>query len=409
MPPATNVAVIGGGILGLATARELLLRNVKGVTVLEAESKLGSHQTGRNSGVIHAGIYYAPHSLKAKLCLEGLHKTYQYLEKNNIPHKRVGKLIVALDDSELPELHRIFVNAQENAVPEIRLVDAGGIRDIEPECSGIAAIHSPLTGVVDWGLVADHYAQDIRNLGGEILTSARVIGVNCNDTITLNYKTGDKVSTLSTERVISCAGLQSDRVAQLLDGLRAPQILPVRGEYLRVTNPHIVKRIRGNIYPVPDSGTGTPFLGVHFTPTMSGELIVGPNAVLAFSRAGYRPLDFSLRDMKDMLSYPGFWHLARRFWRYGAAEFYRSIFLSAATTAAQRYVPVLKSSDFERRGAQFSGIRAQALGLKGELVDDFVFETAADGRVLHTRNAPSPAATSSLSIARMIVDKSLSS
>ncbi|KAI0567375.1 L-2-hydroxyglutarate dehydrogenase [Gracilaria domingensis] len=407
MPLSTNVAVIGGGIVGLATARELLLRNVAPVTVLEAESKLGAHQTGRNSGVIHAGIYYAPHSLKAKLCLEGLHKTYSYLKEKAIPHKKVGKLIVALDESQVPALQKLFSNAQQNGVPDIRLVDRTDMRDIEPECAGISAIHSPITGIVDWALVADSYAQDIRSHGGEILTDARVADITCNDSISLTYKCGDTTNVLQADRVISCAGLHSDRVAQMLGGERAPQILPVRGEYLRVTNPHIVSRIRGNIYPVPDSGAGSPFLGVHFTPTMSGELIVGPNAVLAFSRTGYRALDFSYRDVREMLSYPGFWRLARRFWRYGASEFYRSVFISAAAKAARQYVPALKTTDFERRGSESYGVRAQALGLGGELVDDFVFESAADGKVLHTRNAPSPAATSSLAIARVIVDTSL--
>ncbi|CAN8063429.1 unnamed protein product [Agarophyton chilense] len=402
----TKVAVVGGGIVGLATARELLLRNVHPVTVLEAEPKLAAHQTGRNSGVIHAGIYYAPHSLKAKLCLEGLHKTYAYLEEKSIPHKKVGKLIVALNDSQVPELQRLFSNAQQNGVPDIRLVDADEIRRIEPECAGVAAIHSPITGIVDWALVAEHYAHDIRSLGGEIRTKARVTDIKCNDSISLTYTNGTESNVLHADKLISCAGLFSDRVARLLGGERAPQILPVRGEYLRVTNTHIASRIRGNIYPVPDPETGSPFLGVHFTPSMSGELIVGPNAVLAFSRTGYRALDFSFRDFWEMLSYPGFWPLAKRFWRHGASELYHSLFISAAAKSAREYVPALTTTDFERRGSQTYGVRAQALGLGGELVDDFVFETAADGRVLHTRNAPSPAATSSLAIARVIADRS---
>lgn len=408
MHPSTNIAIVGGGILGLATARELLMRNVRGITVLEAEPNLFAHQTGRNSGVIHTGIYYSPQSLKAKLCLEGLQRTYEYLNDKAIPYKKVGKLIVALDDSQLPKLHKLYESAQANKVPGVTLVDAKSIRDIEPQCVGVAAIHSPMAGIVDWAMVAHHYAQDVRSLGGQIITNARVTAIEHHDHIQLTYNTPVTSHTLRAERVISCAGAYSDRVAQLLGGSKEPLILPVRGEYLRVTNQSIAANINGNIYPVPDSGAGTPFLGVHFTPTMSGELLVGPNAVLAFSRSGYHPLDFTYRDIREMFSYPGFWHLAKSYWRYGAGEFYRSIFISEAAKAARQYVPALKASDFERRGAQRSGIRAQALGLKGELVDDFVFETAANGRVVHTRNAPSPGATSSLAIARVIAEKCLS-
>ena len=413
IPPAA-VAVVGGGIIGLATARELLLRNVGRVVVLEAENKVAAHQSGRNSGVVHAGVYYAPGSLKARLCLSGMRRTYDYCEEHQIPYKKVGKLIVALHEWELPALHRLHQNSLTNQVPGISLLESNAqIRSIEPECSGIAAIHSPETGIVDWGCVARAYADDIHELGGEVYLRSTVIGLSAETQIDkpvnvsfCREKAGE-IFNLQADRVITCAGAQSDRVAELSGGERYPRIIPVRGEYLQVRNEALAKNIRGNIYPVPDSGSGSPFLGVHFTPTMNGEMLVGPNAVLALARDGYEWTDFRWKDVKDMLSYKGFWHLAKSYWRYGLKEMYRSLFVSAATSAARQYVPALKADDFERRGSDRSGIRGQAVAYDGKLVDDFLFETSAGGRILHTRNAPSPGATSSLAIAELVVDKSL--
>lgn len=404
----SKVAIIGGGILGLATARELLIRGVRPLTVLEAEPILASHQSGRNSGVVHAGIYYAPNSLKATLCLEGLQRSYHYFDQHQIPYKKTGKLIVALDRSELSSLETLFQNAQINGVPDMQFLHSTEeIHHLQPGCAGIAAIFSPHTGIVDWAAVARSYADQVRSMGGTIQTSSRVFALEHNELIDLHVQTPTARKVVKTERVISCAGVQSDRVAALLNGVRDPAIIPVRGEYLRITNPDLASTIRMNIYPVPDSGSGSPFLGVHFTPTLSGDVIVGPNAVLAFSRNGYKASDFSWRDINDMVRYPGFWRLASRFWKFGAREAYRSAFISSAARAARKYVPAVQVSDFERQGPERSGIRAQAVSMSGALVDDFVFESAADGRVLHTRNAPSPGATSSLAIARVIADKSL--
>lgn len=407
MTAPIQVAIIGGGILGLATARELLLhRAVKSLAVFEAEPVLASHQTGRNSGVVHAGIYYPPNSLKATLCLEGLSRSFQYFQRNSIPYRKVGKLIVARHQSELPALERLFQNASTNQVPGIRLLESPEeIKAVEPLCVGVAAILSPETAIVDWAVVARSYAKDIINLGGSINTSSKVVAMSHDKNIRLQIETPSSKHEIEAEKVISCAGIQSDRVAKLLGGTSAPAILPVRGEYLRITNRSIARQIRGNIYPVPDSGSGSPFLGVHFTPTMSGDIIVGPNAVLALSRYGYSPAHISPNDVRDMITYPGFWRLASRYWRFGAREMYRSAFISAAANAAREYVPSLKVEDFARQGPDRSGIRAQAVARDGSLVDDFVFETCADGRVLYTRNAPSPGATSSLAIARVIADK----
>lgn len=406
LSPSTNVAVVGGGILGLATARELLLRNIRPVTVLEAEPCLAAHQTGRNSGVVHAGIYYAPNSLKAQLCLEGMQRSYAYFDKHSIPYRKVGKVIVALHSHQLPTLHRLFTNATTNAVPGIRLLEnSKDIRSIEPECAGVAAIHSPETGIVNWSVVANSFAADICALGGTIHTSHQVQSLEPAEKIHVQVRTPSQTMLLQADQVIACAGVNADRLAIK----PIPKILPVRGEYLRITNSSLASRIRGNIYPVPDSGSGSPFLGVHFTPTMDGDVIVGPNAVLAMARHGYSPTHFNLADMRDMFAYPGFWRLAATYWRYGLREMYRSVSISAASRAARQLVPALADFDFERRSVDRSGIRAQAVDENGKLVDDFVFENAAGGRILHVRNAPSPGATSSLAIAKLIVDRSLNS
>lgn len=411
-PPHFDVAVIGGGIIGLATARQLMLRGAQRVAVLEAEATLAQHQTSRNSGVVHAGIYYKPNSLKARLCLQGLQRTYAYCDQKRIPYRKVGKLIVALNDSQIPSLKQIYQNALVNNVPDIRYLNTPKqVRQIEPECAGIAAIHSPHTGIVDWALVARHFADDIRDMGGDILVNSRVCGLEYKHKhvyiqVSATSAAPQAPAVVTAERVITCAGAQSDRVARLLGGARSPQIIPVRGEYLRVTNTEIAQRIRGNIYPVPDAGSGAAFLGVHFTPTMSGEIIVGPNAVVSFSRDGYAPFSARMVDVWQMASYGGFWRLCATHARYGLLEMYRSAFVRAAANAAREYVPGLGVEDFERRGVEKSGIRGQAVDREGRLVDDFVFESGGGGRVLHTRNAPSPGATSSLAIAEMIVERS---
>lgn len=406
-----NTTIVGGGLVGLATARELLLRGVQRVCVLEAEQRLALHQSGRNSGVVHAGIYYRPGSLKAKLCVEGLRRSYAYFDQKGIAYRKVGKLIVALREEQVPALQRIYANALENDVPHVKFLDSNlAIRDVEPECGGVAAIHSPDTGIVEWNRVAEHYADDIRRMGGEVRLGCRVVGLNAGkvSTISVAVQGKEKKSELhriTSNRVVTCVGTHSDRVARLSSGPRYPLMIPIRGEYLTVTNQVIASRIRGNIYPVPDPNV--PFLGVHFTPTMDGKLIVGPNAVLAFARDGYSYSKIRIPDLWETLSSKGFWRLALKNYSYALGETYRSLFIRAAAARARQYVPNLSVTDFCRAGSSRSGVRGQAIDLEGHLLDDFSFEEAEQGGILHTRNAPSPGATSSLSIARVIADRVL--
>lgn len=415
LPPSVaklRHTVVGGGIVGIATARELLTRGAKHVTLLEAEPSLAIHQTARNSGVVHAGLYYAPNSLKATLCREGLQKSLSYFRRRNIPFKACGKLVVAIDQSEVAALKRVFHNALQNNVPDIAFLEtASDVRSVEPMCAGVAAIHSPHTAIVDWRAVALQMADDVRSLGGTILTNARAVALAQSSpselVIRVHHPRSKSSTTLASHRVITCGGVNSDRLSHALGGAKTPSIIPIRGEYLQVTNPAIVNALQTNIYPVPQSGKGSPFLGVHFTPTMEGELIVGPNAVPAFSRTAHSWRTFSFKDTAAMLSAPGFFRLTKNYTSFAVREVYKSLVLSAAARDAMRYVPALKVADFKRRKSETSGIRAQALSADGKLIDDFVFESVAEGRVLHVRNAPSPAATSSLAIARMIVDRSL--
>lgn len=390
--------------MGLATARELLLRGVKRVAVLETEHAVAQHQSGRNSGVVHAGIYYKAGSLKAQLCVEGLERSYKYFEQKKIPYKKVGKLIVALDVEEKRRLERIFSNALNNNVPGVKMLQSNEeIRKVEPECAGIAAIHSPHTGIVDWGFVARQYAADVEELGGAVLTGHRVVALYDSSPVHISVHVfGRGLSSICSEKVVCCAGVYADRVAQLSGGRLDPQIVPIRGEYLTVKKGSGVK-LHGNIYPVPHPEV--PFLGVHFTPTMNGSMIVGPNAVLAFARDGYDYSKIRREDLMQTLSSKSFWKLARRHLRFGVGEMYRSVFLRSAAKRARRYVPRLALTDFEWASSKISGVRAQALDKNGQLVDDFVFEDT--GNIVHVRNAPSPAATSSLAIARKISDRIL--
>lgn len=403
MPGALHVehVVIGGGLVGLATARELLLRGAGRTAVLEAETSICTHQSGRNSGVIHAGIYYAPNSLKARLCLRGLHATYEYLKKHSIPHQRVGKLIVAQDDSQRNEVLELFRNAQTNGVPDVKILDSlEEMRKIEPEVGGVAALYSPHTGIVDWGVVGEYYARDVKEMGGEILTGMKVEGME----LTGN---GVKVKamdgrTVIGDGIVSCAGAQSDRVAEMLGGERAPRMIPVRGEYMKVNDEDLASRIRGNIYPLPRSGKGAPFLGVHFTRTIYDEVLVGPSAMIAMSRGRYEGgIDWG--DVRDMFGYQGFWRMCGKYWWYGLGEMWRKVNIEAARREASMLVPRLKRNGLVKVGR--NGIRGQAVDKNGGLIGDFVFERGGKGRVLHVRNAPSPGATASLAIAEMVADE----
>ncbi|XP_068140160.1 L-2-hydroxyglutarate dehydrogenase, mitochondrial [Drosophila tropicalis] len=405
-----DLVVVGGGIVGAASAREILLRHpTLKVAVVEKEKKLAVHQSGHNSGVIHAGIYYKPGTLKARLCVEGLHLAYKYLDERKIPYKKCGKLIVATDEKEVKLLEDLHQRGIANKVPDLRMIDGDQIKEIEPYCKGVKALHSPHTGIVDWALVTEHYGNDFKLAGGHIYLDYNVKkfsetkeGNSAEYPVTIH---GSKPGqTLRTRNVLTCGGLQSDLLAEKTGCPRSPRIVPFRGEYLLLSKEkqHMVK---GNIYPVPDPRF--PFLGVHFTPRMDGSIWLGPNAVLALKREGYTWGDINLLELFDALRYPGFLKMASKYIGFGLSEMSKSAFINLQTKALQKYIPDINEYDIQRGPA---GVRAQALDLQGNLVDDFVFdrgegEGALAKQVLHCRNAPSPGATSSLAIAKMIADK----
>jgi L-2-hydroxyglutarate oxidase LhgO len=391
-----DILIVGGGIVGLATARDLLMRRPgQRVAILEKESSIGQHQTGHNSGVIHAGVYYAPGSLKARLCAEGREKTYEYCEQKGIRYEKCGKLIVAIDESELPRLQNLWDRATANGVPGIRMVGPEEIREIEPHSAGIKGIFSPETGIVNWSEVAQAYADDVIASGGEILTNYEVAGIRRKDDWVLVKTTFDEI--IPTKYLITCAGLQSDRVAAMSGADKSPQIVPFRGDYLKL-KPGKEYLTRGMIYPVPDPRF--PFLGVHFTKRHDGEVWLGPNAVYAFARQGYGKLDVNLRDNIETLMFPGFWKMVAKHWKMGADEMVRDFSKKLFVETCKKYVPEVTEDDCVDGP---SGVRAQALGEDGSLVDDFIIQTS--DRIFHVRNAPSPAATSSMAIGRAIADR----
>jgi L-2-hydroxyglutarate oxidase LhgO len=390
-----DIAVVGGGIVGLATSRELLRRHPRLRLVnVEKEPAYNRHQTGRNSGVIHAGIYYKPGSLKAKLCVEGRKLALAYLDEKQIPYQMVGKLIVATEESELGRLDDLLARGRQNGIENLQILDAAQIREREPHCRGIRAIFSPVTGIVDWGRVSQSYADDARELGAAMELGSEVVGIDRVGTV--NWIRTTK-GTIEAKAVITCAGLYADKLGRMTGGARDPKIVPFRGDYL-VLRPEKSALVKGNIYPVPDPEF--PFLGVHFTPRMDGSIWLGPNAVLAFAREGYSFFDINPPELWDALTYPGFFKLASKFWKVGAGEMYRDLIRSAYVTALRRYIPELTPGDCLPGPA---GVRAQAMAPDGSLVDDFVFE-GGDG-VVHVRNAPSPAATSSLAIGKYVADE----
>ncbi len=390
-----DVAIVGGGIVGLATSRELL-RRFPGLRLanVEKEADWHQHQSGHNSGVIHSGIYYKPGSLKAKLCVEGRRLLWRYCDERGIPYKGVGKLIVATEENEIPRLMDLFERGKQNDVENLELLDAAQINEREPHCRGVRAISSPVTGIVDYRVVARAYAEDVRSMGGELFLSHEVTGViRRNGTTVLESPAGE----IEAAAAITCAGLYSDKLARMTGGLRDPKIVPFRGDYL-ILRPEKRYLVKGNIYPVPDPAF--PFLGVHFTPRMDGDVWLGPNAVLAFAREGYRFSDINPKELIDAVAYPGFLKLALKYWQTGAGEMFRDLSRSAYVKALQRYIPELKPEDCLPGP---SGVRAQAMSADGSLIDDFVFD-GAEG-IVHVRNAPSPGATSSLAIARYVADE----
>jgi L-2-hydroxyglutarate oxidase LhgO len=391
-----DVVVVGAGIVGLASARELLRRRPGlQLALVDKEQHVGAHQTGHNSGVIHSGIYYAPGSLKARLCVAGARELYAYCEANGIPTERCGKVIVATGESELGRLQTLHERGLANGVEGLETIGPERLRELEPHCAGIRALWSPCTGIVDFSQVAASYARDVRDAGGELHTGREVVGLRrMADRVVLRTTAGE----LETRRVLTCAGLHADRVAALSDGPREPRVVPFRGDYWQL-RPEARHLSRNLIYPVPDPGF--PFLGVHATRRIgTGEVWLGPNAVLAFAREGYRRLDVRPRDLVEALNNRGFRRLARRHWRMGAVEMWRDWSKRAFWRSVQRYLPDAELADLVPGP---SGVRAQALDPSGALVDDFVVDVQGD-RVLHVRNAPSPAATSSLAIGRLVAD-----
>lgn len=388
------VAVVGAGIVGLAVAREIGRRRPGDrVVVLEKEDRVAVHQTGHNSGVVHAGIYYQPGSLKAVLCARGRAMLRDYCAERGLPYEECGKLVIAVDEEERARLDALEARAGHNAVPGLRRVDAAGIRDIEPFAEGYAALYSPHTAITDFGRVAEAFAADVVAAGGEVRTSCEVHRID-RTASGLEIAVGEEI--LYADRVVLCAGLHADTVAGLAGGTPGPRIVPFRGEYMHVV-PEKRDLVRGLVYPVPDPRY--PFLGVHFTRRVSGTVEVGPNAVLAFAREGYGRTRIVPRDMAKTLGWPGFRRMARQHWRTGLAEMYGSVSIGAYMRKAQRYIPAIGAADVVRGGA---GVRAQALDADGTLVDDFRIDRL--GPVTAVRNAPSPAATSSLAIAEYIVD-----
>jgi L-2-hydroxyglutarate oxidase LhgO len=394
MDAKVDIAVVGAGIVGLATAKALARRH-PGLTisVLDKESGVGRHQTSHSSGVVHRGVYYAPGSLKARLCAVGAEELLRYCEGRGIPVLRCGKVIVAITRDEVHRLEELHRRSAANGVPNVQLIDAARIRELEPHVAGIRALYSPETSVVDFELVARAYADDVRASGGLLLFEREVLALKRRpDGTILATSRGD----VQARHVVVCAGVYSDRVAALSGAPAEPRIVPFRGDYL-LLRPHRRSLVRGLVYPVPDPRF--PFLGVHTTVRTDGAVWLGPNSVLALSREGYRRRDIRLRDLLDVLRAPGFRRLARLYWREGGVETVRDLSPRLFVRAAQRLIPELTAADVLPGP---SGIRAQALAADGSLIDDFVIQRT-EG-IVHVRNAPSPGATSSLAIGEHIAD-----
>lgn len=389
-----KVAIIGGGIVGLATAHQLLERHPSlKVLLLEKESGPGRHQTGHNSGVLHCGLYYKPGSTKARLAVEGIRRMTAFCEQHGVPYELCGKIVVATEPEEIPRLHALLERGNANGLDGLQLLGPEQIREYEPHAAGIAGIRVPQEGIVDYGAVCAKMVKEIGARGGEIRFSSEVTRSERKSAWTIHTKSGD----YEADFLINCAGLHSDRVGRRAGSNDATKIVPFRGEYykLRPERQHLVKNL---IYPVPDPKF--PFLGVHFTRLIVGGVECGPNAVLAFAREGYRHGDFSLHDTLETLTYPGFWKFLVHYPRMCWDEFKRSHSKKLFCRSLQRLVPELQMDDLEQGG---SGVRAQALSPEGELMQDFYF-VRREG-ALHVLNAPSPAATASLSIADEILDQ----
>jgi L-2-hydroxyglutarate oxidase LhgO len=391
--PQFDVVIIGGGIVGLATAWQLIQqRPAWRIAVLEKESSLAFHQTGRNSGVMHSGIYYRPGSLRARNCRDGKEQLEQFCQQHNVACRRTGKVIVATCEDQLPQLQTIFQRGQQNGV-QCEIIDRNRLREIEPHCAGIRAIHVPEAGIVDYPAVCRKLGELLQSAGAEIRLTTRLEKIEQRtDLVRLQTSTGF----LEAAFVVNCAGLHSDRVARLSGQKMKERIVPFRGEYFELV-PEAEHLCQTLIYPVPDPRF--PFLGVHFTRMVNGGVECGPNAVLALAREGYNWRTISPRDVFESLTYPGFLRLASQNWRAGLGEIWRSLSKAAFVRALQQLVPEIRS---EHIHAAPAGVRAQALGMDGKLLDDFVIQR--HERVINVCNAPSPAATAALNIGRHVAD-----
>ena len=389
-----DLAVIGGGIVGAASAWAAIRDFGVSTIVLETEPRLAAHQTGNNSGVIHSGLYYKPGSLKARLCVSGREELYRFCHEHGIAHDRCGKLVVAVDPAEIPRLDELERRGAANGLVGMRRLGADEIRDFEPHVRGVAALHIPETGIVDYVQTVETLARLARERGADVCPARAFVGLSAAaDGLTLETTHGP----VHAKTLVACAGLQADRVARKCGVEPGVRIVPFRGEYYQLTKER-ESLVRNLIYPVPDPQF--PFLGVHFTRMARGGVEAGPNAVLAWRRHGYRKLTMSPRDAWDIFSYSGFWRMARRHWRTGCGEMWRSFNKRAFTRALARLIPELEPQDITPAGA---GVRAQALKPSGDLVDDF--HVVNGDRMIHVLNAPSPAATASLAIGRSIAER----
>jgi L-2-hydroxyglutarate oxidase LhgO len=387
-----HVAVVGGGIVGVAVAEQLSRDGGRHVVVVEKEAELATHQSGHNSGVVHMGIYYAPGSLKARLCGRGGQLLRTYCAGHDLPYEEVGKVVIATDERELPRLHDLCERAAANGVPDVMLIDDHALSRIEPLADGVAALHSPRTAIVDFATVTRALAADVLARGAVFRLGFGVASISQSASgVCLVGPQGE----ITVDRAVVCAGLQADRLARLAGDDPTPAIVPFIGEYF-VLDPALATGIRGLMYPVPDPRY--PFLGVHLTRRLDGTVWVGPNAVLALSREGYRKSAINRVDLAEMLRYPGVWRMGRRHWRAGLRELAEASSRAQFARAARRYLPTVRAADLTRGPV---GVRAQALGGDGELIDDF--RLSRHGRVVSVRNAPSPGATSALALAEHLV------
>lgn len=397
--PHYDLVIVGGGIVGLAVAREALLRRPDlHLAVLEKEPQVAGHQSSHNSGVIHAGIYYPVGSFKARAAVEGREKMIAYCQEKGLPFERCGKVIVALTQEELPRLDALYERGVANGVQGLEVIGPERLHELELHVAGIKAIYSPNTGIADFAAVARSYAAEIEAAGGEIFTGCPVTRIaERPDGIVLHAVRQGQPVDFEAAYAITCGGLHSDHISRMSGGRSELQIVPFRGDYY-LFRPEKAAMVRSLIYPVPDPAL--PFLGVHFTRTTSGQVWAGPNAILALAREGYRRVDFNLKDIAEMLAWPGFWSMAAHFWKVGIDEMLRDTFKGVYVRQLQRYMPSLKSADLVDGP---SGVRAQTVTRSGALSDDFIIDHKP--HITHVLNAPSPAATSSLVLSRLVIDQ----